>query len=84
MHRTSASACCILVPWEWRVQLGVAAVPAVLFLVLLFGIPRSPRWSVSKDRIDEALEVLKLMGDPDPETELADIQQALRKATRRQ
>jgi SP family arabinose:H+ symporter-like MFS transporter len=25
-----------------------------LFLILLFGIPRSPRWSVSKDRIDEA------------------------------
>jgi SP family arabinose:H+ symporter-like MFS transporter len=66
--------------WEWRVQLGVAAVPAILFLALLFGIPRSPRWSVSKDRIDEALEVLKLMGDPDPETELADIQQALRES----
>ncbi len=67
-------------PWEWRTQLGVAAVPAVLFLVLLFGIPRSPRWSVSKDRIDEAMAVLKLMGDPDPEAELADIQQALRES----
>jgi SP family arabinose:H+ symporter-like MFS transporter len=66
--------------WEWRVQLGVAALPAVLFLVLLFGIPRSPRWSVSKSRIDEAMEVLKLMGDPDPEAELADIQQALRES----
>ena len=66
--------------WEWRVQLGVAALPAVLFLVLLFGIPRSPRWSVSKARIDEALEVLKLMGDPAPETELADIQQALKES----
>jgi sugar porter (SP) family MFS transporter len=66
--------------WEWRVQLGVAAVPAVLFLILLFGIPRSPRWSVSKARIDEALEVLKLMGDPAPEVELADIQQALRES----
>src|SRR5277367_4289345 len=29
--------------WEWRLQLGVAALPAVIFLVLLFGIPRSPR-----------------------------------------
>ena len=66
--------------WEWRVQLGVAAVPAILFLALLFGIPRSPRWSVSKDRIDEALQVLKLMGDPAPEAELADIQQALRES----
>jgi sugar porter (SP) family MFS transporter len=66
--------------WEWRTQLGVAALPAILFLTLLFGIPRSPRWSVSKARIDEAMEVLKLMGDPDPEAELADIQQAIRES----
>ena len=62
---------------EWRWQVGVAAVPALGFLVLLFGIPRSPRWSASRDRIDEALEVLKLMGEPEPEAELADIRKAL-------
>lgn len=63
---------------EWRWQVGVAGIPAVLFLVMLFGIPRSPRWSASKDRIDEALEVLRLMGDPNPEAELADIREALK------
>jgi MFS transporter, SP family, arabinose:H+ symporter len=63
---------------EWRWQVGVAAVPALGFLALLFGIPRSPRWSASKDRVDEALSVLKLMGEPDPEGELADIRRALR------
>ncbi len=62
---------------EWRAQLGIAAVPALGFLILLFGIPRSPRWSASKDRIDEALAVLKMMGEPDPEGELADIRSAL-------
>ena len=62
---------------EWRWQVGVAAIPAAGFLVLLFGIPRSPRWSASQNRIDEALEVLKLMGDPDPQAELADIRSAL-------
>ncbi len=62
---------------EWRWQVGIAAVPALGFLALLFGIPRSPRWSASKDRIDEALAVLKLMGEPDPEGELADIRAAL-------
>jgi sugar porter (SP) family MFS transporter len=56
---------------------GVATAPALVFLVLLFGIPRSPRWSASQNRIDEALGVLKLMGDPDPEAELADIRAAL-------
>ncbi|HEY1578590.1 MAG TPA: sugar porter family MFS transporter [Terracidiphilus sp.] len=63
---------------EWRWQVGVAGIPAIAFLILLFGIPRSPRWSASRDRIDEALEVLKLMGDPNPEAELADIREALR------
>ncbi len=62
---------------EWRCQVGVAAIPAFVFLVLLFGIPRSPRWSASRNRVDEALAVLKLMGEPDPEAELADIRAAL-------
>jgi MFS transporter, SP family, arabinose:H+ symporter len=62
---------------EWRWQVGVAALPAAIFLALLFGIPRSPRWSASRDRIDEALEVLKLMGEQNPEAELADIRAAL-------
>jgi MFS transporter, SP family, arabinose:H+ symporter len=62
---------------EWRCQVGIAAIPAVAFLILLFGIPRSPRWSASKNRIDEALAVLKLMGEADPQAELADIRAAL-------
>ncbi|MDR3753186.1 MAG: sugar porter family MFS transporter [Terracidiphilus sp.] len=63
---------------EWRWQVGIAAAPAVLFLVLLFSIPRSPRWSASRNRMDEALAILKTMGDPDPEAELASIQTAIR------
>jgi SP family arabinose:H+ symporter-like MFS transporter len=62
---------------EWRWQVGVAAIPAAGFLVLLFGIPRSPRWSASKGRNDEALAVLTQMGEPNPEAELADIRAAL-------
>jgi len=62
---------------EWRWQVGIAALPAAAFLALLFGIPRSPRWSAARNRNDEALAVLKLMGEPDPESELADIRAAL-------
>ena len=62
---------------EWRWQVGIAAIPAIFFLVLLFGIPRSPRWSASKNRIDEALEVLKMMGEPNPQAELDEIRAAL-------
>jgi len=62
---------------EWRWQVGIAALPAVGFLVLLFGIPRSPRWSASHNQIEDALAVLKMMGEPNPEAELADIRAAL-------
>jgi SP family arabinose:H+ symporter-like MFS transporter len=62
---------------EWRWQVGVATVPALFFLVLLFGIPRSPRWSASRNQLDDALAVLKMMGEPNPEAELADIRAAL-------
>jgi len=62
---------------EWRWQVGIATAPALVFLASLFGIPRSPRWSASRERFDEALAVLKTMGDPNPEAELADIRAAL-------
>ncbi|MGA9245481.1 MAG: sugar porter family MFS transporter, partial [Silvibacterium sp.] len=58
---------------QWRWQLGVAAAPAILFLILLYAIPRSSRWLVTQRRIDEAREVLRLMGSPDSEAELKEI-----------
>jgi sugar porter (SP) family MFS transporter len=64
-------------PMEWRTMVGVAAAPAIFFFIALFRIPRSPRWSASRDQIDEALAVLRQMGAPDPKAELAEIQTAL-------
>src|SRR6266850_4085450 len=58
---------------EWRWKLGIPAVPAVLFLIFLFGIPRSPRWLVKKQRIAEAREVLRLTGEENYEQELQEI-----------
>jgi sugar porter (SP) family MFS transporter len=58
---------------EWRWQFGVAAVPAVLFLALLFGIPPSARWLVTQNRVAEARAVLQLMGAENPENELGEI-----------
>src|SRR6266699_9870 len=48
---------------EWRWELGVTALPAALFFVMLFTIPRSPRWLVKKGRVDEARTVLQTTGD---------------------
>jgi MFS transporter, SP family, arabinose:H+ symporter len=58
---------------EWRWQLGIAAIPAFLFLVLLFGIPPSSRWLVTQKRVDEARSVLQMMGAENPEGELREI-----------
>jgi sugar porter (SP) family MFS transporter len=40
---------------------------------MLFGIPRSARWLVTKNRIPEAREVLEQLGSPDGASELDDI-----------
>ena len=58
---------------EWRWQLGVAAAPALLFLVMLFGIPQSPRWLATQHRIDEARSVLTLLRASNYEEELKEI-----------
>ncbi len=62
---------------EWRWQLGVAALPALFFLALLFFIPRSPRWLAMQNRTAEAIEVLRLTGEQDPDLELSQIMQSI-------
>ncbi len=47
---------------EWRWMFGVEAIPALLFFVLLFRNPCSPRWLIAKNRIDEAKLVLEKFG----------------------
>jgi sugar porter (SP) family MFS transporter len=49
----------------WRWMLGIAAVPSVIYAVMCFGIPESPRWLLSRkgDRA-AGLKVLKLI-EPD-------------------
>src|SRR5689334_16358728 len=48
---------------EWRWKLGIAAIPAALFLALLFGIPESPRWLARNGRLKEAEDVLYYLND---------------------
>jgi sugar porter (SP) family MFS transporter len=58
---------------EWRWMLGVSGIPAALFLLTLFFIPRSPRWLVMKAKLEESLDVLRLIGVPEPKEELDEI-----------
>ena len=63
---------------EWRWEFGVATIPALLFFVLLFAIPRSPRWLVKQGRVEEARSVLKLIGEENYEAELQEIVESIR------
>jgi sugar porter (SP) family MFS transporter len=58
---------------DWRWMFGASGIPAVLFLITLFIIPRSPRWLVTQSNLREALEVLRLTGVTRPQEELDEI-----------
>ena len=62
---------------EWRWELGIAGVPAALFLALLYSIPQSSRWLIAQGRSDSALDVLRKMGSEDPELEMREITASL-------
>lgn len=44
--------------WSWRTICIVMCAPALSCIAMLFFIPESPRWLMSKDRNEEALEIL--------------------------
>ena len=58
---------------EWRLKFGVETIPAVLFFILLFFIPLSPRWLVKKSRTTEALSVLESIDKKNAQKEFDEI-----------
>lgn len=49
-------------PNDWRWMMGVEAFPALAYTAMVFFVPMSPRWLVSKSRVDEAESVLQILG----------------------
>ena len=62
---------------EWRWQLGIAVLPALLFLVLLYTIPQSSRFLITRNSLEDALAVLRQMGADEPEADLETIRLSL-------
>jgi sugar porter (SP) family MFS transporter len=60
-------------PDAWRLMIGVEAIPAFLFFLLLFKVPASPRWLVMKNNIKEATDVFAHLGFENPQNEVAQI-----------
>lgn len=49
---------------SWRWMLGSAAVPGIIILLMRIGTPESPRWLLSKGRVDEAQATVKRVYGP--------------------
>ncbi|MBK8625683.1 MAG: sugar porter family MFS transporter [Saprospiraceae bacterium] len=61
-------------PWRWMV--GIEAVPALIYFLLVFIIPESPRWLITvKGNIGKAIPTLKVMDSSMPiEDQIRQIQ----------
>ncbi|HOW65180.1 MAG TPA: sugar porter family MFS transporter, partial [Verrucomicrobiota bacterium] len=65
---------------SWRWMFASQNIPGLLFLVLLFLVPESPRWLAQRGREDRALAVLaRVNGEQQAPVELQRIREALDK-----
>lgn len=64
----------------WRWMFGVEALPALVFFFALLINPESPRWLITKDRLDETLVLLNRLipNKEDAQREFEAIQEALK------
>ena len=67
---------------DWRIAIGIAAVPAATMFLLMLRLPESPRWLVKHDDADEAREVLSELR-PDGDDVDAEVQEIIERRARR-
>jgi len=59
---------------DWRWMLGVLAIPALIYTLMVLGVPESPRWLISKKNdLPAAKDVLQQIGVEDPDAEIAAV-----------
>ncbi len=64
----------------WRVMFWSELIPCLLFLVLLFFVPKSPRWLLLKKKEEESIKVLaKIHGFEKAQVTAAEIKESLKK-----
>ncbi|MFY9936972.1 MAG: sugar porter family MFS transporter [Silvibacterium sp.] len=64
----------------WRYMFGLAAIPSLGLAIGMWRLPDSPRWLISKSRLDQAKRVLqrvRTLSDVSPE--IAEIQESMNK-----
>lgn len=64
--------------YNWRWMLGIETIPAVMYFLGLFLVPRSPRWLILKGRFDEAQRVLsRFSSEKDASHEIEEIRKSI-------
>ncbi len=63
---------------SWRWMIGVETLPALLFFLLLFRVPDSPRWLVMQDRLKDAKKVFTGFGIDEPAREIELIVESMK------
>jgi len=62
---------------DWRYMLGVMAIPSLAYSALVFRIPESPRWLITKGKTGEAKQAMESIGITEPDKEIQEIQASL-------
>jgi len=66
------------VAYGWRWMFGSESLPAVALLVLMFFVPKSPRWLAKQNLSDKAFKILaRVDGDDFAKTEMVEIENAI-------
>lgn len=63
---------------NWRAMLAFGMVPALILLLSMVFLPKSPRWLIFKNRLEEARDILaKIRDEKQIDKEMSSIQQSL-------
>lgn len=59
---------------DWRLMLGIQAIPSAIYILLVVFIPESPRWLLlKKDDVTQARRILTTIGEPNVEGTISSI-----------
>jgi len=62
---------------NWRWMIGIEAVPAFIYTLMVFMVPKSPRWLIIKNRLEEAKGIIKRINpDSNPDEVVSKIIEA--------
>ncbi len=64
----------------WRYMFGLAAIPSIALVIGMWRLPDSPRWLISKSKVEQARKILlRARTSSDVSPEISDIQKSMEK-----